>query len=91
MADTAPPRRSSPGSSSRGLWILVLVLLAPAVVLPLVVPIYDSTDPKLNGWPFYFWFQMALLIMSGVLTVAAYVVSLRAGRPDHGRDREEVR
>ena len=67
-----------------------MVLLAPAVVLPLVVPLYDSVDPKLNGWPFYFWFQMALILMSGVLTVAAFAVSLRAARRDQA-DGEETR
>ena len=69
----------------------MVVLLAPAVVLPLIVPLYDSTDPTLNGWPFYFRFQMALIIMSGILTVAAFVVSLRTVRPGSDADREEAR
>ena len=93
MTDTAPPPprpSSSARTTSRGLWVLVVLLLAPAVVLPLVVPLYDRTDPTLNGWPFYFWFQMALILLSGVLTVTAYVVSLRAARLEHD-ERKAVR
>jgi hypothetical protein len=70
------------GGSSRGLWILILVLLAPAVVVPLVVPIYDRTDPELFGFPFFFWFQFALVLGAAVLTASAFVLSSRADARD---------
>ena len=38
-------------------WTLVVVLLAPAVVLPLLVGVYARTDPELWGFPFFYWFQ----------------------------------
>ena len=47
--------------SSTARWTLIVVLLAPAVALPLAVPLYDSEDPTLFGFPFFFWFQMALI------------------------------
>ncbi|MGI8523150.1 MAG: DUF3311 domain-containing protein [Nocardioides sp.] len=72
-------------SRSRGLWIAIIVILAPAVVLPLIVPLYDKSDPRLGGWPFFFWFQMALIVMSTVLTAIAYGISVLADR----RDRED--
>ena len=75
MADV--PRRSSRGTS-RGLWILVLVLLAPAVVVPLLVPLYDQVDPTLFGFPFYYWFQFALVLGAAVLTGVAFLVSTKA-------------
>ena len=71
-------------SPSRGLWILITVILLPAIVIPLWVPLYDKTDPRLNGWPFFFWFQMALIPFATLLTVAAYALSRVADR----RDRE---
>jgi uncharacterized protein DUF3311 len=71
----APTRRPSPG-----LWALILVLLLPAVVVPLWVPLYDKTDPTLWGFPFFFWFQFALILMSAVLTGLAYTLSLAADR-----------
>jgi len=84
------PRPERPGSSTRGRWILVCVLLAPAVIVPLYVPLYAKTDPTLFGFPFYFWFQMALIPATVVLTVIAYYLSKSADRLDreaHGTRR----
>ncbi len=74
--------RRPEGGSSRGLWALVLVLLAPAVVVPLLVPLYDKTDPTLWGFPFFYWFQFALILGSAVLTVTAFAVAREASRRD---------
>ncbi len=78
----ATQSRPPHGGSSRGLWVLILFLLAPAVVVPLVVPLYDKSDPTLFGSPFYFWFQFALIVMSAVLTVTAFQLSRLADRRD---------
>jgi Protein of unknown function (DUF3311) len=75
------PRTPAP---SRGLWIAICVILLPAIVLPLWVPLYDKVDPRLNGWPFFFWFQMAMILGATALTVLAYALSRVADR----RDRE---
>ena len=75
MAD--PHSRPSRGTS-RALWILVLVLLTPAVVVPLLVPLYDQTDPTLFGFPFFFWFQFALVLAAAILTAVAFLVSTKA-------------
>ena len=72
--------------SSTGLGALIVVILLPAVVIPLWVPLYDRTDPTLWGFPFFFWFQFALILMSAVLTVAAYGISLVAHRPGRAGD-----
>lgn len=79
MPDPRPPRS---GPSSRGIWIAVCLLLAPAVIVPLVVPWYDRTDPTLFGFPFYFWFQLALIPAAVALTVAAYYLTKTADRRD---------
>jgi hypothetical protein len=71
----APTRRPS-----TGLWLLIVVILLPAVIVPLWVPLYDKTDPTLWGFPFFFWFQFALIVMSAVLTALAYTLSLVADR-----------
>jgi len=81
MTDTRPPKSSPP---SRGTWIGICVLLAPAVVLPLLVWLYDTEDPTLFGFPFYFWFQLALIPVAVALTVCAYYLAKGADR----RDRE---
>lgn len=76
---------SRPTPSTRGTWILIGILLAPAVILPLLIPLYDRTDPTLFGFPFYFWFQFALIPVAAVLTVSAFVLSQRADRTDRAR------
>ncbi len=43
------------------------------MIIPLWVPLYDKTDPTLWGFPFFYWFQFALILMSAVLTVVAYL------------------
>jgi hypothetical protein len=75
MSQDSPARRPSPG-----LWALITVILLPAVVLPLWVPLYDKTDPTLFGFPFFFWFQFALILLSAVLTSVAYGLALLVDR-----------
>lgn len=74
MAD----RSSRSRGTSRALWILVLVLLAPAVVIPLLVPLYDKAEPTLWGFPFFFWFQFAMIVGAAALTLAAFLISTKA-------------
>jgi len=88
MTDTRPPTSSPP---SRGTWIGICVLLAPAVVLPLLVWLYDTEDPTLFGFPFYFWFQLALIPFAVVLTVIAYYLAKGADRRDRAARDGEVR
>ena len=79
--------RHRQGGSSRGRWVLIVALLAPAVVVPLLVPLYDQFDPTLLGFPFFFWFQFLLILCSAMFTIAAYGLSLVAGRRTRGEGR----
>ena len=72
--------------SSSARWTLIVVLLAPAVILPLLVPLYDSEDPTLLGFPFYYWFQLAMIPVAVVLTVIAYYLA-KAGDRDRAAKR----
>ena len=78
MASTDRTTRRS--DSSRRLWILIVVLLAPAVVVPLLVPLYDRMDPTLFGFPFFFWFQFLLILVVSAITVLAYYLAKLADR-----------
>jgi hypothetical protein len=70
--------------SSSARWGLITLLLAPAVVVPLLIPLYDSEDPTLLGFPFYYWFQLALIPVAVLLTVIAYYLA-KADRRERGR------
>jgi hypothetical protein len=75
---------TSTHTRSTGLWVVILVILAPAVVIPLWVPLYDRTDPTLWGFPFFYWFQLALILMSAALTLVAYGLARIADRRRRG-------
>jgi membrane protein implicated in regulation of membrane protease activity len=78
MSQSTPStRRPSPG-----LWVLIVVILLPAVILPLWVPLYDKTDPRLWGFPFFYWFQFAMIPVVSLLTFVAFRLSLSATAKD---------
>jgi hypothetical protein len=77
--------------SSSVRWTIVVVLLVPAIVLPLLVGIYDRNDPELWGFPFYYWFQFLLIPVAAVLTTCAYLLTKGDERPaDDERDPVET-
>jgi hypothetical protein len=72
--------------SSSTRWTIVVVLLLPAIVLPLLVGIYDRNDPELWGFPFYYWFQFLLIPVAAVLTTSAYLLTKGEARPPEHED-----
>jgi ABC-type transport system involved in cytochrome c biogenesis permease component len=81
MAMDHDNRRQGP----TGVWIAVGVLLLIPVVLPLLVGTYAKETPSFAGVPFYFWWQFALILVSAVCTLIAYVVVMRLERQRRGR------
>ena len=78
-------RPAPPGRRTTGAWVVVAVLLGLGIVVPLLVPLYDSEDPALWGFPFYYWFQFLLIPIVSLMTYAAFRLSLRATREDRTR------
>lgn len=60
--------------------IAVPVLLALPFIGTLWVGSYARTGPTFIGFPFFYWYQMAWVIISSVCTVLAYRLVLRAER-----------
>jgi hypothetical protein len=55
-------------------WISGL-LLAVAVVVPLLVPTYAKKDPHLWGFPFFYWYQLLwVFISAGLVSIAYWLV-----------------
>ena len=81
-ASRRPPDGPRAPHPSRRLWILILALLAPAVVVPLLVPLFDRAEPTLFGFPFFYWFQFAMIPAAAVLTISALQLSRVADRRD---------
>ena len=65
-----------------GLWAAVAVLLGIGIVVPLMVFLYDTEKPTLWGFPFYYWFQFAMIPIVSLFTFTAFRLSLRATEKD---------
>jgi membrane protein implicated in regulation of membrane protease activity len=78
--DPRPGRRPLPV----GVAVAALVLLAVPVVVLLIVPLYARSAPELWGFPFFYWFQMAMVVAASILTYIAYalVQNARRGKGD---------
>jgi hypothetical protein len=50
-------------------WYLLFVIQFVAVLWP---PFYNSVEPSWAGIPFYYWYQMAMVIVGAVLTAIVY-------------------
>ncbi len=49
------------------IWLLMPCLIAIAV------PIYNAIEPKLMGFPLFFWFQLGLIPASSIFIFLAYL------------------
>ncbi len=57
-------------------WHLLLLLPYAGV---LWVPFYNSVEPRILGFPFFYAYQMAWVVLSSALTAIVYI----ATRADH--------
>jgi hypothetical protein len=48
-------------------WLLLLPL-----VVTLFPPVYNKVDPRLVDVPFFYWYQMAAIVLSVLVTLAVY-------------------
>ena len=53
-------------------YIVAGVLITVAIVVPLIVPLYARRTPELFGFPFFFWFQIALMFVDAFLVAVSY-------------------
>jgi hypothetical protein len=54
------------------IWPLRLLLMLP-IVASLWVSSYNSLEPTFLGIPFFYWYQLAWVALSGVLTGIVYL------------------
>lgn len=65
------------------------ILLAIAVVVPLLVSTYAKEDPHLWGFPFFYWYQLLWVFISAIVVSISYRLVLREERKRraaHGLD-----
>jgi hypothetical protein len=82
------PERTIRGGPVR---VAVALLLAVAVLLPLLVGVYDREDPTLLGFPFYYWYQFALIPLTAVLTIVSFRLITRQEDKERAEGRRGTR
>jgi hypothetical protein len=65
--------RPGPTPFARG---LIYSLFLVIVVVTLWVPFYNRVEPSWHGIPFFYWFQMAWIVVTAAVTVLAYRLKL---------------
>ncbi|MFC1417337.1 DUF3311 domain-containing protein [Streptacidiphilus cavernicola] len=77
MAETAPPSTPARPPLVTPTRIACAVLLAAPFVALLWVGSYSRLDPAFIGVPFFYWYQLAWVVLSAVFTGAAYLLFRR--------------
>ena len=55
--------------------IIAGVLILIPFVIYMILPLYNFSSPELLGFPFFYWFQTVMLVVSAALfAAAAYLI-----------------
>lgn len=74
----APARQNLPFVTPTRVLIGVLLLLP--FVATLWVSSYARVEPRLGGFPFFYWYQLLWIFLSALCTLAAYLLVQREKR-----------
>src|SRR3954454_12870198 len=67
--------------------ILVGVILLVAIVLPLLVGTYASVEPRLFGFPFFYWYQLLwVFIAAGLCGLSSLLLKRERLSYERARD-----
>ena len=57
--------------------MVVAAILMIGIIVPLLVSTYDRIDPKLFGFPFFYWYQLAWVFIAAGLCLLSFVLLQR--------------
>ncbi len=69
-------------SPVRKLGLLQVILLAIPCIAVLAVPFYNTLEPSLYGIPFFYWWQLIWVPVSGVFIAVVYKMVVPPGSGD---------
>jgi hypothetical protein len=84
--DRGGPGGIAPRRSDRSPWNWLLLI---PIVVPLIVPLYNSVEPTMFGWPRFYWLQL-LFVFLGVLTTSIVYLNTRRSASDRAAAREAI-
>jgi uncharacterized protein DUF3311 len=53
------------------------LLFAIPVLVIMWVPFYNRTEPSLGGVPFFYWYQLSLVLIGAVVVLIVYLLETR--------------
>ena len=65
----------APRRSDRSPWHGLLLI---PIVVPMIVPLYNATDPMWGGWPRFYWLQLVFVALGVVTTFVVYRMTRRS-------------
>jgi uncharacterized membrane protein len=77
---TTPPGDSAteqvaPQRSDRSPWNWLLLI---PIFVPLLVPLYNASDPTIFGWPRFYWLQLVFVALGVATTALVYRMTRRS-------------
>ncbi len=61
-----------PASSGKSGWLFLLLIPFIAVLFP---QFYDSATPTFAGMPYFYWYQLLWVVVTGVITIVVYYLT----------------
>ena len=74
MSESQVPTRDTPtrGPAKPLPYVAAGILLAVAILLPLMPQLYSFDKPRWGGMPFFYWYQLLWVPISAALSGSAY-------------------
>ena len=67
MSESKETRSDERSDKSRWNWLLIV-----PIVVPLLTFLYNSDEPRLFGFPAYYWMQIAFIFLGVTCTTVVY-------------------
>ncbi len=66
------PKRQRPPDARPWNWLLLV-----PIVIPLLTPLYNRTNPHFLGFPAFYWLQLSFVLIGVVSTTIVYQMTKR--------------
>ena len=79
MAEPESPEAVPAARSDRSPWNWLLLI---PIVVPVLTPLFNHDEPRLFGFPAFYWLQFAFILLGVLTTSIVYRMTRRPGGGD---------
>jgi hypothetical protein len=83
VGDSAVPVPAEPPRTDRSPWNWLLLV---PIVVPLLTPLFNAYEPRLFGFPMFYWLQFAFILVGVGTTSIVYQRTKSSARRAKGGD-----